>query len=223
MNLGEKMKLLIFDVDGTILYTLESIGYYLNRAILEQGYQGVELESVRRNLGNGSRVLIEGVLKELGVEDEKIVDNVIERYHKMYNSNASYLTEHYPKILELLDSVQSNILVAYSNKPDLVLQPLMKVFFDKRIFSFIQGQKEGVANKPNPDVVFELMKKYGVSKNDVYFIGDSEVDIATGKNAGVNTIGVTWGYRDRDVVSKCNPDYLVDTIDDLKELLCKIS
>lgn len=216
------MRILIFDVDGTILYTIESIAYYINFALKEYGLEEVGLDLVIKNLGNGSKVLVDGILESMGVQNEKLSNEIIEMYHKNYFVNPQYLTREYDGISDMLkDLKKNNILVAYSNKPDFVLQPLMKVFFENGLFDHIKGQDDRFCKKPDICFLEELSKKY--STKNIYIIGDSDVDMMTANNFGAHSLAVLWGYREKSLLEKYNPEFIFEKVSDLKEFLCKMN
>lgn len=224
MNLGGKMKLLVFDVDGTILNTLDTIIYHVNETLKENGLNEVDdSDYIRKALGYGSLYLIEQALTHPNnnVHDEEKTKYILDYYTKRYNSNASYLTEPYKGVLELLKQLKDEgyILIAYSNKPDIVLQDLMVEKFGENLFDHIEGQKDGIPSKPNPQVLNNIIKEYGISKEDTLYIGDSEVDVKTAKNTELKVVAVTWGFRSREFLEKLDPDYLADNTKELKEII----
>lgn len=217
-------KLAVFDVDGTLLDTIEGIRYFLVDAMRKSNIERAEdlsLDVCRKYLGYGSKYLLDSIFKFLNIEGEGLYNEVFKLYHEEYEANSSYLVKPYAGISTLLEELKSRgyILVAYSNKPDIVLQPLMELMFPKNIFSFIQGQKEGFEPKPNPKVLEFIIEKFSLKNEEVFYIGDSEVDIRTGKNAGVKTVAVTWGFRDKKDLKFEEPDYLVDSIEELRHIL----
>lgn len=218
------MKLIAFDVDGTILDTLDTIIHHVNESLHENGFYRIDdKDYVRKALGYGSRFLIEKALifPYNHIYDKNLTQEILEYYTKRYNSDPTYLTKPYEGILDLLNYIKSKdyILVAYSNKPDVVLQPLIKELFDENLFDLILGYKEGYKSKPDPTVLNEILDRMNISKEEAVYIGDSEVDMETGYNAKVKTIAVTWGFRDRDFLEKTTADYIVDNTEELKKLI----
>ena len=224
MSIGGKIldKLVIFDIDGTVLNTIETIAFHGNRALKELGFKEMDVDYFRKFIGNSSRYLIEKLLETQGAElSEENIVGVMDLYHKYYQEGVSYLTHEYEGMLDLVRDVRKagNIACAISNKPDHTLSILFTELDINKEFDFVQGQKDDVKKKPDPFIVDMLVDKYGVKKEDTYIIGDSEVDIMTGKNANVRTIGVLWGFRSKNEIEEKNPDFLVEDIYELRSLL----
>ena len=129
------------------------------------------------------------------------------------------MTKPYEKIKDLLEVLKSEnyLLAAYSNKPDVVLQPLIVSLFGENLFDIVLGFQPNSPSKPDPTVLNKIIAKLGVEKENAIYIGDSEVDVKTGKNTGLKTIAVTWGFRDRDFLEETEADYIVDSVEELKE------
>lgn len=223
MNLGENMKLIAFDVDGTILDTLDSIIHVVNETLYANGFYKVDdKEYIRKALGYGSYYLIEQALifPYNHFYDKNVTTEVLQDYLKRYMDDDASLTKPYEGVVELIKELKEEgyKVIAYSNKPDSVLKPLMKEKFGD-VFDDVLGQVEGQAPKPNPEILLNMLDRIGISKDDAVYIGDSDVDVETARNAGMKMIAVTWGFRDRDFLEKLNPDYIVDNTKELKEAI----
>lgn len=223
MNLGENMKLIAFDVDGTILDTLDSIIHVVNETLYANGFYKVDdKEYIRKALGYGSYYLIEQALifPYNHFYDKNVTTEVLQDYLKRYMADDASLTKPYEGVVELIKELKEEgyKVIAYSNKPDSVLRPLMKEKFGD-VFDDVLGQVEGQAPKPNPEILLNMLDRIGISKDDAVYIGDSDVDVETARNAGMKMIAVTWGFRDRDFLEKLNPDYIVDNTKELKEAI----
>ena len=217
------MKLIAFDVDGTILDTLDSIIHVLNETLYANGFYKIDdKEYIRKALGYGSYYLIEQALifPYNHFYDKKVTEEVLQDYLKRYMTDDGSLTKPYKGVVDLIRQLKDEgyKVIAYSNKPDSVLKPLMKEKFDD-IFDDVLGQVQGQATKPNPEILLKMLDKIGISKDDAVYIGDSDVDVETAKNAGMKMIAVTWGFRDREFLEKLNPEYIVDNIKELKEAI----
>lgn len=221
------MKLLAFDVDGTILDTLDTIIYHVNESLHENGFYRIDdREYFRKILGYGSEYLIEKslIFPYNHIYDKNLTKEILEYYTNRYNNDPSHLTKPYEGIIKLLEELKEEgyILVAYSNKPDSVLQPLMKEIFGDNIFDYVIGNKEEYPAKPDKTVLTMILDRFNVSKDEALYIGDSEVDVNTGKNTGLKTIAVTWGFRDKDFLEETGCDYIVENMDELKETIDKM-
>lgn len=218
------MKLIAFDVDGTLLNTFDTIFYHLNESLTENGFYKIdEPEYVRQALGYGSYYLIEQALifHYNHFYDKQVTEQMLEYYTNRYNSDPSHLTKPYEGIVDLLNNLKEDgyTLVAYSNKPDTVLQGVMSDIFQDNLFDYIEGAKPETPVKPDPTALNAIIEKFNISKDDILYIGDSEVDINTAKNAGVKVMAVSWGFRDKSFLEQQNADYLVDNTTQAKEII----
>ena len=192
----KKYKMLIFDMDGTILYTLEDLKNTTNYALNEHGFPERTLEEVRRFVGNGIHKLIERAVPE-GTSDADI-EAVFTTFEIYYKDHCMDRTRPYDGINDLLTKLRAKgyMTAVVSNKVDFAVQDLVKDFFIGQ-FDIAIGEREGVRKKPAPDSVYEVLKEFHLGKDEVIYIGDSDVDYATARNAGVDCILVEWGFRDR--------------------------
>ena len=215
-------KLLIFDIDGTVLDTLKTIRFFLNQALEKNGHEGIDLIKVREFIGNGASVLVHRTLKYIKGDEGYTKDEfnaVFDDYNLAYNSNVEYLTEAFPGVVELIKDLKAKgyLVCAISNKPHDTLSYIMGPVLEKDLFDYYLGQSDRFNKKPDPEMIYALLDKYEVAKKDAFMIGDSEVDIRTGKNAGINTIAVGWGYRDLDLLEAEGPDVIVHDSEELSE------
>ena len=211
------MKACIFDLDGTLTNTLESMTYSVNLTLKEMGLSQITKDQCRMFVGNGARVLIEESLKVSG--DPKA--SRIEIYGRIFDQNCTYHVTLYEGIPEMLKALKDRgiHLAVLSNKPDRQTVKVVKEIFGDNIFDYAQGQKDGIRRKPEPDGVWYLMEQMQVSKEECLYIGDSEVDAATGKNAGLKTIGVLWGFRDRKTLETAGADHLIERPEELLQFV----
>ena len=213
-------KLIIFDLDGTILNTLPTIAYYGNLALRKNGFDTVREELYKSFLGYGRVELIHRMLGYNGIDNDENYENVAKVYDDAYINNTQYLASPYEGICDMLDELKDmGILVAVlSNKPHDVTVPTIEGFFPD-VFCSVWGKKDGYSAKPNPEAAFEICRETGISPEETVFVGDTEVDIQTGKNAGFCTIGVTWGFREREDIEKCGADYIVCTPSEIPKVI----
>ena len=210
-------KLCIFDLDGTLLNTLDSIAYYVNDTMKHFGLPVIETEKIRTFVGNGAKNLISRSLRYNGSEFD--AEKVLSVYIEKYNSDALYLVKPYDGIPELLSKLRKNgvTLSVLSNKPHSSTSIMIDEIFGKDLFSVVRGPYNNEKVKPDPAVANEIAK--GFEKENCFFIGDSDVDIETGKNALMHTVGVTWGFRDRDVLQNAGAEKIVSKAADIADIV----
>ena len=215
------MKACIFDLDGTLTNTLESMTYSVNLTLEEMGLSKITKDQCRLFVGNGARVLMEKALKAAGDTDASRIEEGMEIYGRIFDQNCTYHVTPYEGIPEMLKALKDKgiQLAVLSNKPDRQTVKVVKAIFGEELFDYAQGQKEGIRRKPEPDGVWYLMEQMHVSKEECLYIGDSEVDAATGRNAGLKTIGVLWGFRDRKTLETAGADDLIDRPDELLQFV----
>ena len=190
-------KLAVFDMDGTILDTLEDLKDSTNFALEKCGYPTRSYDEVRRFVGNGIRKLIErAVPKGLTVEQ---IDRVHEVFTEHYKVHCADKTKAYDGIKPLLEKLRASGVktAVVSNKADYGVQELCKEYFDG-LFDYAVGEREGIRRKPAPDAVNEALRVLGIDKSEAVYIGDSDVDFETAKNAELPCISVLWGFRDEE-------------------------
>lgn len=206
------IKTVIFDLDGTLLNTLEDLKDSTNFAMREFGYGERSLEEVRNFVGNGVRKLIERAIKKPSPQpngEEANVDECLECFKKHYSQNMYNKTAPYDGIIEVLENLQSKGIKTgvVSNKFDAAVKELCKKYFNGLINIAI-GQSDNVLTKPSPTGVFKVMEILNADKNSTIYIGDSDVDVKTAKNAELKCIGVLWGFRDRENLK--GADFIID-------------
>ncbi|HBZ24015.1 HAD family hydrolase [Dorea longicatena] len=215
------MKACIFDLDGTLTNTLESMTYSVNLTLKEMGLSQITKDQCRMFVGNGARVLIEESLKVSGDPKASRIEEGMKIYGRIFDQNCTYHVTLYEGIPEMLKALKDRgiHLAVLSNKPDRQTVKVVKEIFGDNIFDYAQGQKDGIRRKPEPDGVWYLMEQMQVSKEECLYIGDSEVDAATGKNAGLKTIGVLWGFRDRKTLETAGADHLIERPEELLQFV----
>ena len=215
------MKACIFDLDGTLTNTLESMTYSVNLTLKEMGLSQITKDQCRMFVGNGARVLIEESLKVSGDPKASRIEEGMKIYGRIFDQNCTYHVTPYEGIPEMLNALKDRgiHLAVLSNKPDRQTVKVVKEIFGDNIFDYAQGQKDGIRRKPAPDGVWYLMEQMQVSKEECLYIGDSEVDAATGKNAGLKTIGVLWGFRDRKTLETAGADHLIERPEELLQFV----
>ncbi len=209
---------IIFDLDGTILDTLEDLGDSVNFALLKNNLPRRTTEEIRSFVGNGIRLLIERAVPEN--TEPTIIDSCFDDFKAHYKGNSTNKTKPYEGIAEVLNELKkTNIKLALvSNKADFAVQEIVERYFPDT-FQYATGEKEGIRRKPYPDSVFTAMEYLGSDKNNTVYVGDSEVDVETARNCGIPCVAVTWGFRDKDVLEKLEPQYIIDKAEQIIDIL----
>ena len=213
-----RYKLAIFDLDGTILNTLEDLADAVNYALKEHGYPQRTIEEVRRFVGNGIRKLIERAVPT-GLTDEEI-SGVHQTFSAYYQEHCADKTRPYEGILPLLEHLREAgcLTAVVSNKADAAVQPLCQQYYEG-LFDYAVGEREGIRRKPAPDAVQEVLRRLQIDAGEAVYIGDSEVDIQTAENAGLDSIIVTWGFRDRAYLESQGGQRFVDRPEEIAEII----
>lgn len=213
-----KYKLVIFDLDGTILNTLEDLYISVNFALLKNNLPQRSKEEVRRFVGNGIRLLIERAVPEK--TESELTEKVFFDFKEHYAVHSMDNTKPYEGIKDLLTDLKSQGVktAVVSNKADFAVQKLVSLYFDG-MFDFVLGEMEGTNKKPAPDMVYKAIEAVDVSAEYVVYIGDSEVDVETADNSSVDCIIVDWGFREREYLLSCGAKVLASCVSELSELL----
>lgn len=213
-----KYTIAIFDLDGTILNTLEDLADSTNYALKTCGYPERTMDEVRQFVGNGIRKLMERAVPE-GTPVEEI-DWVHETFTAHYKVHCADKTRPYDGIMELLQNLKKDgcKLAVVSNKADYGVQELCKQYFDG-VFDFAVGEREGIRKKPAPDSVNEVLKTLECSRDRAVYIGDSDVDIQTAANAQMDHIIVEWGFRDVQFLISQGAKVLVEKPEEILEIV----
>ena len=208
----------IFDMDGTILETLEDMCASVNVTMDHVGYPWRTMDEVRRFVGNGAAKLIERCMPA-GAEDPRY-PAALEFYRAYYDAHAQIKTGPYPGIPELLNQLSREgvRLAVVSNKPDEAVRALTERYFPG-VFPVAIGNRDGWATKPAPDSVYEAMCLLGARRESTVYVGDSDVDVDTARNAGLDSVIVTWGFRDEDFLRAHGAQHLAHNTDELYEML----
>ena len=205
-------KACIFDLDGTLTDTLESLTHSVNLTLQEVGLGQITDEQCKSFVGNGARRLIEESLKAAGDSEALKIEEAMEAYGRIFKVHCTYHVKPYDGIVSLLKNLKNDgvKLAVLSNKPHLRTLDVVDMFFEKDTFTCVYGQCEGVPRKPDPAGIYITLEKLGVTKEECLYIGDSEADIKAGRAAGVDTVGVLWGFRTKEVLEALGATYIID-------------
>lgn len=214
-------KLAIFDMDGTILDTLEDLTDAVNHILGKCGLPGRSISEVRQFVGNGTRKLMERIFPAGTPADE--IDAYASEFSLYYRDHGNVKTRPYDGICEMLRELRkAGVMTAcVSNKIDPGVKMLCSELFPG-LFDLAIGDRPGQALKPAPDSVLAVLNELGVKKEDAVYIGDSETDMKTAENAGLRMIAVLWGFRDIDVLKKAHAKKFAATADELKDIILKM-
>lgn len=206
------IKLCIFDLDGTLLDTVETIRYNLNRALRDFSLNEVSCEDVKLMIGDGVKNLIRRAAAASGKSDTELLCSLTERFNLYYGESPYELTEAYPGIVELLDKLMERgvKLAVLSNKNDSVVKQLCKTHFGDRI-TLAVGAREGVALKPDPESALAICRELGIDPRESAYFGDTgHTDMVLAKKYGAAlAVGVLWGYRSREDLIENGADVTV--------------
>ena len=211
-------KTVIFDLDGTLLYTLEDLKDSVNFALSKFNYPKKNLEEIRNFVGNGVKVLMELSIPQ-GKNNENF-NECLAIFKTHYAQNMYNKTKPYDGIIEMLENLQNLGFktAVVSNKFDLATKELCKKYFAEKIELAI-GESENIRKKPAPDSVFKVMEILNSNKNSTYFVGDSEVDIQTAQNANLKCISVTWGYKNEEFLLKNGAKFLANSPQEILKII----
>lgn len=215
-------KLVIFDLDGTLINTISDLATSTNAALEACGFPTHQLEEYPLFVGNGVNKLFERALPE----GERTPENMLRMrtfFLSHYNLHDTDLSKPYPGMLELLTRLQKEgfILAVASNKYQEATSKIIKKLLPQIEFKAILGQRENIPTKPDPRIIHDLLAFTGCTAEETFFVGDSGVDMETASNAQIKACGVTWGFRSRTELATFNPAYLVDKPAEIYEALCK--
>ena len=213
-------KLVIFDLDGTLLNTIYDLAQSTNFALAENGFPTHEVAEYNYFVGNGINKLFERALPE-GERTEANIARIREKFlihYDQHNADKSRPYEGIPELLETLDK-RGILLAVASNKYQAATEKLVAHFFPQIHFAAIFGQREGVPTKPNPQIVEDILGITNIGINETLYVGDSGVDMQTAHNSNVEACGVTWGFRPIKELEQFHPAHIVHTPEEILKLI----
>ena len=222
------IKACLFDLDGTLLDTLESIRYFLNKTLRKYSVREISSAETRLFVGNGAANLVRRAMRAGGLDasgaDAALFETILDEYVDAYDGEPFYLTVPYRGIPEAIDRLYSAgiKLAVISNKPDqTVIQLCEKIFGDR--FSAVRGARQGVPLKPDPCALFEICDLLGVDSKEVAYFGDTCTDMETGRRFGAAlNVGVLWGFRGEDELRASGADRIISDPSEIAELVLSV-
>lgn len=197
------LKACIFDLDGTLAYTLDSMAVVANDILKSLGLKTLPTENYRYYCGEGASVLVRRCLKDAGDPELKFFAQADAAYREKFNQDPLFKIRAYEGMEEVVRKLKEKgiLLGVCSNKPNIASQKVVSFLFGS-LFDRVQGQEEGLRRKPAPDGALKIAKDFGVLPAECLYIGDTWTDMETGKAAGMFTVGALWGYRDQEELEK---------------------
>lgn len=213
-----KYELAIFDLDGTILNTLDDLADSLNHVLSQHGFPQHTADEVRMMVGNGILNLIKCALPNN--TEQTTIEAVYADFNAYYKLHSADKTKPYDGISEMLQQLKANgvKLAVVSNKADYAVQDLCIKYFGG-VFDAVAGEKTGVPKKPAPDGVNNILAVLGIERKNSVYIGDSDVDLQTAANSEMDCIAVNWGFRDEELLRESGAELIVSSPDEIVEII----
>ena len=214
-------KAVIFDLDGTLTDTLESMALASNKTLEYVGLKPRNVQEYKYFVGDGADVLVRRFLVAAGDIECNLFEKAYDAYMKQFAQDCTYKVKPYDGIEDMLSQLKDMgiKLAVLSNKPHLRAVEVIDKFFRENTFDIAQGHSIGMEKKPDPTEALAIAKKLGVKPNECIYVGDTDVDMQTGKSAGMYTVGVLWGFRDEKELRENGADYIARNPSDIFNLL----
>lgn len=211
-------KTILFDLDGTLVDTVEDVHFCINQARAEMGLPPLPLEKARESIGPGPNKFVEIVLPP---DRQREIDAFIQKFRRCYIDHLSDHSRPFPGIIDLLTELQKRgfVLAVATNKPRRYTEKLLQVLGLAGYFPHIFTPDEVASRKPDPDIILKALQVTETSSGEALLVGDTDNDILAGKAAGVQTCGVTYGYGSKEIFQQLKPDFLIDRPEELLPLV----
>ena len=215
-----KYKAVLFDMDGTVLDTLGDLAAAVNHTLREFSMPERSIAEVAAALSNGAAYLIAHTVPAW--TPKELTDKVLAAYAPYYDAHCDILTGPYDGIVPLMEKLRDRgvKLAVISNKQDTAVKPLAEKYFPG-LLEIAVGESAEVRRKPNPDAVLAALRHIGVEREDAIYVGDTEVDLQTARNAGMECASVDWGFRTREQLVEIGAEHIFDTVQELEEYLLR--
>lgn len=215
------IKACIFDLDGTLTDTIDSLAYSVGETLKEMGLKPITKAQCQSFVGNGAKYLLDKSLRAAGDTDAGRLNEAMEIYGRIFDENCTYHVTAYRGIERMIEKLKEKEvkLAVLSNKPHRQTVKVAREIFGGDVFDALQGQQEGIPRKPSPEGIYAILEKLGVSKEECLYVGDSEVDVATGAAAGTKTVSVAWGFRTEDQLRTAGASLIIRSPEELLGLI----
>lgn len=202
----------IFDLDGTLLNTLSALRITVNLTLEHFGYPAIGEAKIKKFVGDGYKLLVERALKDAGDVELKHYEEALQVYTDTFAEHSMDQVEPYDGIVELLKQLKERgiKIAVLSNKPHERTVDNIEMVFGKGYFDYVAGEQPGIPRKPDPAGVYRILEAFGEKPEECLYFGDTNTDMQTGLGAGLVTVGVTWGFRDREELESFHPQYVID-------------
>ena len=217
------IKACIFDLDGTLADTLVSIATATNKALESVGCPPQPVDDYRYYAGDGARTLIQRALKAAGDKNGEKFDETYRIYGEIFAKDCTFKVTVFEGMSQVLEQMKADgiRLAVLSNKPHEQAKDVIRKLFGENLFDIVQGQVDGLPKKPDPSGALKIMEDFGLTPKECMYIGDTNVDMQTGRSAGMYTVGVLWGFRDKKELLDNHAQALADQPRDLLKLAKK--
>ena len=214
-----KKKTVIFDLDGTLIDSIKDIALATNIVLEELGFKPHPLDDYQNFVGDGALMLLKNALPS-NVNDD-LINNALKLFKKYYGDRIHKNTHPYDGIYDMLNSLKTEetTLAVLSNKPHEFTVEFIEHFFNEYPFIEVHGQKEDVPKKPSPIGAINISKALDVKQEKIFFVGDTATDILTAKNAGMTSVGVSWGYRSVEELVASGADFIANDPSHLVQII----
>ena len=215
------IKVCIFELDGTLTDTIDSLAYSVGETLKEMGLKPITKAQCQSFVGNGAKYLLDKSLQAAGDTDAGRLNEAMEIYGRIFDENCTYHVTAYRGIERMIEKLKEKEvkLAVLSNKPHRQTVKVAQEIFGGDVFDALQGQQEGIPRKPSPEGIYAILEKLGVSKEECLYVGDSEVDVATGTAAGTKTVSVAWGFRTEDQLRAAGASLIIRSPEELLGLI----
>lgn len=216
-----KHKYFIFDLDGTLAYTIEDLRTAMNAMLRTYNWREVTVADTLKNINNGARVFVRGCMPEEYQNDDRLVDEAFKRYSEFYGQCYLNTTKPYPAVVEGINYLKSHgaKIGVFSNKQDAQTKAICNALFQEGIFEIVLGHSGEFPHKPSPEGALYISGILGGTPEETVIVGDSDVDMRLAANGGFHPVGVSWGYRPKELLCEFGAEMILESLDDFKKLI----